>query len=398
MESYGHIDPATGLSTRFGDFLKAFDQVVDFALKDNIDLVLFCGDAYKSREPSPTQQREFALRLRKLVEVNIPVFLIPGNHDLPLSLSRATAVEIFDTLQIEKVRVASRPGIYKVETKAGALQIVALPWARRSPLLTQEESKTLSLEAINSRLREKLTNILQNSLSQLDPQLPSILAGHFWVSGATVGSERSMFMGNDYFLLLSDIAHPALDYVALGHIHRHQVLSRQPPVVYAGSLQRLDFSDEGDEKGFFVVEIEGKGQVNFKFHKIDARRFLTIRLEIPAQDPDPTTTLLQALALRREEIRDAIVRVEISQPASTQSPVQENEIRKALREAHYFALSLKKDEEKPRARLSGLAAEKLTPLEALKEYLRSKKTPPEETKVLLEYGAKLLEAKKREDP
>lgn len=397
MESYGHIDPATGLSTRFGDFLNSLDQVVDFALEKDVDLVLFCGDAYKSREPSPTQQREFAQRLHKLVRGNIPVFLVAGNHDLPFALSRATAVEIFDTLQVEKVMVANRPGTYRVETKAGLLQIVALPWARRSPLLTREESKTMNLEEINSRLREKLTNILQDSLSQLDPHLSSILAGHLWVFGATYGSERTMLMGKDYFLLLSDIAHPALDYVALGHIHRHQVLSTHPPVVYAGSLQRLDFSDEGDEKGFFVVEFERKGKVDFQFHKVECRRFITLRLEITAQDSDPTSTLLQALALRREEIEGAIVRLEISLPASLQSPVQENEVRKALREAHYFTLALEKAEEKPRARLSGLAAEKLTPLEALKEYLRSKKTPPEEIKVLLEYGEKLLEAKKREE-
>jgi len=54
VESYGHINPETGLSTRLEDFLKALDQVVDYALENRVDLVLFCGDAYKSREPSKT--------------------------------------------------------------------------------------------------------------------------------------------------------------------------------------------------------------------------------------------------------------------------------------------------------------------------------------------------------
>ena len=57
VESYGRIDPTTGLSSRFLDFIAALDQVVDYALENRVDLVLFCGDAYKSREPSQTQQR-----------------------------------------------------------------------------------------------------------------------------------------------------------------------------------------------------------------------------------------------------------------------------------------------------------------------------------------------------
>ncbi len=66
VETYGHTDPETGLSTRLLDFLKALDYLVDYALENSVDLVLFCGDAYKNREPGQTQQREFARRIRRL--------------------------------------------------------------------------------------------------------------------------------------------------------------------------------------------------------------------------------------------------------------------------------------------------------------------------------------------
>ena len=66
VENYGRTDPATGLSTCLGDFIATLDEVVDYALENGIDLVLFCGDAYKSREPSQTQQREFAKRIGRL--------------------------------------------------------------------------------------------------------------------------------------------------------------------------------------------------------------------------------------------------------------------------------------------------------------------------------------------
>lgn len=81
VENYGHINPENGLSSRLEDFLAALDELVDYAINQKVDLVLFCGDAYKTREPSQTQQREFALRIRRLSEGGVPLFLIIGNHD-----------------------------------------------------------------------------------------------------------------------------------------------------------------------------------------------------------------------------------------------------------------------------------------------------------------------------
>ena len=53
VENYGRIDPSTGLSTRVLDFLHAFDRVVDYALENEVDLVIFAGDAYRTRDPTP---------------------------------------------------------------------------------------------------------------------------------------------------------------------------------------------------------------------------------------------------------------------------------------------------------------------------------------------------------
>jgi len=65
VENYGRLDPTTGLSSRLTDFLRAFDQVVDYALDEanDVDLVVFAGDAFKTRDPSPTYQRAFAYLL-----------------------------------------------------------------------------------------------------------------------------------------------------------------------------------------------------------------------------------------------------------------------------------------------------------------------------------------------
>ncbi|MDI6814688.1 MAG: exonuclease SbcCD subunit D [Dehalococcoidales bacterium] len=397
VESYGRIDPATGLSSRFLDFLFALDQVVDYAVGNKVDLVLFCGDAYKSREPSQTQQREFAKRINRLATSGIPVFLLIGNHDLPNAIGRATTTEIFDTLAVKNVYVSSRPQIYHIPTNSGTIQIASLPWLRRSSLLSKEETKNLTFDQINQRLQQVLTNTIAANVPKLDPRLPSILAAHVWVSGAKVGSERSMTIGQEHVLLLSNVSHPAFDYIALGHIHKHQVLSSSPPVIYPGSLERLDFSEEEDEKGFYLVEIEpnetGKRRVSFDFHKVEGRRFLTININIEPQDTDPTSTVLKAIGEQGDKIIDAIVRLNISLPAQCEGQLRDNDIRNAAKEAHYFTIA-KDIKRETRLRLGKWTAKELTPIDALKAYLKSKKVPPARAKVLLEYGEKLIQEQK----
>jgi exonuclease SbcD len=395
VESYGRLDPSTGLSSRLLDFLNALDQVVDYAIDNKVDLVLFCGDAYRSREPTQTHQREFARRISRLSTSGIPLFLLVGNHDLPNAIGRATTTEIFDTLAIKNVYVSNRPDIYRIATKGGTIQVVSLPWLRRSALMAREESKNLTFEQINQRLEQALSSVIATNISKLDPKLPAILAAHVWVSGATVGSERSMTIGQEHALLLSDIANPALDYIALGHIHRHQVLNSDPPVVYPGSLERLDFSEEKDDKGFYLVEIDpdkeaGKRLVSFDFHPVEGRRLLTIEVNVKLEDADPTAVVLKAIAEQQGRVKDAIVRLSISLPAEGESGLRDNEIRDALKEAHYLTVA-KEIKRESRLRLGDWTAEEITPLDALKAYLGAKKIAPERAKLLLEHGERLIQ-------
>jgi exonuclease SbcD len=393
VENYGRIDPATGLSSRLNDFLSAFDQLVDFALENRVELVLFCGDAYKTREPTQTQQREFARRINRLATSNIPVLLLTGNHDMPNAIGRATATEIFDTLAVKNVYVANRPDVYSIKTAGGTLQIASLPWLRRSALLSRDDTRNLSLEQINQKLQETLTNIIDNLTAKLDPSLPAVLAAHVWVTGAKAGSESLMSIGQEHTLLLSNLSLPSFDYIALGHIHKHQVLAESPPVVYAGSLERVDFGEENDEKGFYVVDIETAGdtrKTSFEFHPVNARRFLTVNVTLAPDDINPSATLQNAIAAQREKVKEAIVRLNITLPAQIENQVSDTAIREALKEAHYYTVAQDVQRE-TRLRLGNRTAEEISPVDALKAYLESKNIPPERQKVLLEYGEKLIE-------
>jgi len=394
IENYGRIDPATGLSTRLTDFLRAYDQVVDYALENDISLVVFAGDAYKTRDPNPTYEREFARRIQRLSTAGIPTVLVAGNHDTPSALGRAITVEIFATLEVENVYVAKRPEVIAIETKDGPIQVVALPWVTRSALLARDEYKNKNLEEINQLILDKVTNIFEGDdglLGQLDRTVPTILAAHATVQGAKYGSERSVMLGQEVILPPSLARNPAFDYVALGHIHKHQVLNEQPPVIYSGSIERIDFGEEREDKGFVVAEVE-RGRASWRFVKTDARPFVTI--EVDVQSDDPTAEILEAIAAR--DIEEAVVRIIIHTTAEKEPLINEGEIRRALAGAFHIAAIVKDVERKVRLRLGNQPIEEMTPRQMLERYFQVKQTPPERTKLLLEHAEDIFRALEEE--
>ena len=396
VENYGQTDPETGLSTRLADFLSSLDEVVEYALTEDVDLVLLAGDAYKGRDPSQTHQREFAKRLSRLSEASIPSFLLVGNHDLPNAVSRATAVEIFQTLQVPYLQVGSNLQNYTIPTKSGPLQILAVPWPRRSGILSREESRGLTIEEVRQAVQDRMTQAIYARAESLDPDVPAILTGHVTVNGATVGTERSMMLGQDHVLLAGDIGRPQVDYVALGHIHKHQILRNENPfMAYSGSLQRVDFSEEGDDKGFCVVDLDpaapqGKRLTDFDFHRLDARRFVTVDVTVPVGDPDPTSAVVRGIA--RKDVVGAVVRVRVTLSSEVEAQLRDSDIRDALSEAHYIAaINRESPQEARRTRLDAESAKDLQPMEALRLYLESRGVEPERQEKMLRHAEELVE-------
>ncbi len=394
VENYGRTDPETGLSTRLVDFLSTLDEVVACALNEDVDLALFCGDAYKSRDPSQTHQREFAKRIARLSAAGVPVFLLMGNHDMPHITSRATALEIFRTLDVPNVHTADRSGTQVVNTNDGPVQVVALPWIRRSGFLAREETRGLTPDEVNEAIQRSLADSIRLQAGDLDPRVPAVFAGHVSVSEATTGSEQSMMLGTDHVVLKSDLSLPQFDYVALGHVHRHQILGRDPLVVYSGSLQRVDFGEEDDDKGFCLIDLDpglpaGRRVTEFQFREVDARRFLTVDVELRRSDADPTAAVVQAI--RRNHIEGAIVRVSIRLPAEMDAYLRQEEIRQALEGAHYVASISREVAEQPRNRLGNRSSDGLEPREALRLYLESKGVSSDRAGVLMRHAAELME-------
>lgn len=387
MENYGRLDPASGLNSRVVDFLRRLSEVVDAALEREVDVCIFAGDAYKNQRPNPTFQREFARRIKRLAGEGVPVILLVGNHDMATADRAASSLEIFGVLDVPGVIVADREEVHQITCRRGQpLQVATVPYPQRSRLLAREQFQNMTLEELDLELGRIVGENLADLAAEVKerPDIPAVLTAHLSVSEAKQGSEQSVMIGRDVVVLKSVLADPAWDYVALGHIHKHQELNAgyPPPIVYPGSLERIDFGEEGERKGFVMVQLE-KGQAQWEFIPVKARPFITIRLDVTGVD-EPMTAILDELD--QHPVAGAIVRVIIKATEAQEMLLDERPIRQALRGASYVASIARDIDRLQRRRLGGISAEELTPREALERYLDSKDTPPERKEQLLRYA------------
>jgi DNA repair protein SbcD/Mre11 len=395
MENYGRINPETGLNQRLHDFLNSLDQALEAALKENVDLVVFAGDIYKTRDPTPTHQREFAKRIHRLSEAGVQTVIVAGNHDIPLSTGRATSVDIFRALEIKNVTVARGIGTHHIQTRSGEeIQVVAFPWAVRSLAQTHPEYKNKTIAELNQAMIDLNRSKLLEQAQALDTRVPAILVGHSHLFGARVGAERLLTMSTDPIYDLQTVDLPNLDYVALGHIHKHQALTyAQPPIVYSGSIDRVDFGEENEDKGWVYVEIPEKGRAEWHFRKIDARPFLTIDAHVEAEASNATEEVVKAIAINSHKLPNAVVKVRIEIAPERIAELHEDEIRAQLKAAYYVAPLERTLRQRPRSRWassSTSAIQRASPLEALALYLDHQKVPSQRKDVLLRYARALM--------
>jgi exonuclease SbcD len=386
ITNHGRHDSATGLPVRVLDFLKSLDTIVDTAITEQVDLVLFAGDAYKDRTPVPTFQREWGKRIRRLSQAGIPTLLLVGNHDISPSHGRAHSLQEFETLQIPNIFVASKPTFFRPSDLGGTpVQILALPWVSRSSLMATLEISGDKPQEIFSALEQRLSELVTTWMAQLDPSLPVILTAHASVQGALYGSERQVMLGNDLVLPGSLVRDPRLDYVALGHIHKAQDLNEnsQPPVVYPGSIERVDFGEIKDEKFFVIASVE-KGNTQVEWRKLSGRRFFDKNISITSADEFKN---IQNILPGSREMEGAIVRLVIEYPRELEQFFDETTLRLRAENALEFHL-IRRPKQESRLRLPpDHLINEIPPLDLLNIYLQGLKIESEEIDALRNLAA-----------
>jgi exonuclease SbcD len=364
--SHGRINPETGLNTRLEDFVYTLSQCIDRAIAEPVDLVLFGGDAFPDATPPPIVQEAFASQFRRLVDAQIPTVLLVGNHDQHSQGLGGASLCIYRTLGVPGFVVGDRLDTHLMQTRNGPVQVITLPWLTRSTLLTRPETEGLSLGEVNHLLIDRLRVALEGEIRRLDPDIPTVLLAHLMTDTARFGAERFLAVGRGFTVPMALLARPCFDYVALGHVHRHQILSEHPLVVYPGSIERVDFSEEDEEKGFVLVEVD-RHHATLEFCPLEVRPFRTIRTDISATQ-EPQTALLAAIAT--QPIQDAVVRLIYQVRSEQLDQIDNHVIHQALNAAHTYTIHAELISQLARPRLPEMGTgTSIDPMEALKTYI-----------------------------
>ncbi len=397
VENYGRFDPQTGLSSRLVDFRDALLAAIELALSADIELALFAGDAYKTRDPNQTHQREFAACLARLTDRGIPVVMLAGNHDIPNTRGKANAIEIFGALAGRHLRVFDRPDLAVVQTSKGnAVQVAAMPYLIKSLVLAREEYKDRGVQETTQLVVDKYTAGIDTLAGKCDPTLPTVLMGHFSVANAKLSAGQVGYLTNEPEVPLSVLTQAPFDYVALGHIHRYQDLNKgqQPPVVYCGSVERIDFGERREDKGFALVELV-KGDTVVRHVSIPTRPFIEIEVDATDAGDRPTEKVLGAVA--SNDIKNAVVKLTYKVKSEQTPHVRKPDIRAALNAA-FMVVSFHEDVARDTdAVRSKLMTEALDPLQALATYCETRDTLRPRKDELLAAATPLLRQLEQEE-
>jgi len=411
VESGGRDDPATGLNQRIVDVCARLDEVCETVERDGVHVVLFAGDAFKHQHPTPTLQALFATRIRRMARAGAAVFLLVGNHDLPKSAGLVHPFSIYDALEVEGVVIGDKAVLYRVALNPSApvpeIQIAALPHFSKQQVLSRLGDDDRSPDEL---IDDEVRRTVQGLGSSVDSALPSVFAGHCHVNQADLGGTQDFFGVSDVEVSLSTLTSgQPFPYYALGHVHKRQILAREPFVAYSGSLERVDFGEgaridvrsdgrtetkEAEPKGFYRLDLVpgATGWVPAdepEFRPVSARNFITIRtFELDRTDP------LGDLTRRVEGLRDeatmggAFVRIMATLESTDRVRVPLNAVRDLLPEAYDVRLSLESPERAgvrdPRF------ATRMSEVEALSSYVERREDWGDERAEILALGRALI--------
>ncbi|WP_030006842.1 exonuclease subunit SbcD [Picosynechococcus sp. NKBG042902] len=369
--SHGRVNPETGLNSRLEDFEQTLGLCIDRAIADPVDLVIFAGDAFPDATPAPYIHEAFAGQFRRLVAHNIPAVLVVGNHDQYSQGNGGASLNIYRTLAVPGFIVGDRLRTHTLELPKGPLQIITLPWLNQATLLTRQQTEGKTLNEIHQILLQKLEPILEAEIRRLDPEIPAILVGHLMADRANLGAERFLAVGKGFNIPVAFLNRSELDYVALGHVHRHQNLnpSNDPPIIYPGSIERVDFSEEKEAKGYVLINLR-KGQADWEFVPLPARAFRTIKIDVSDVD-EPETAILDEIA--QVSITDTVVRLIYKIRPEQTELIDQRALRKALKAAHQASIQAELVSQLSRPRLPELGiGQSLDPMNALDTYLTNR--------------------------
>jgi exonuclease SbcD len=286
VDAYGsRVDPSTGLNARLADYIATLRFVAAEARRRGCEALVVAGDFTERRHPAPW----LVSKIKDALETSpAPAqrFYLRGNHDGERAGGSIVSVLNDD----ESSFGVSAPELMPI----GDVVLACIPYLDRHWLRAQPDFEAVPDDQLYRVLGEQFVAIAGGlyAKAKADPEyaaMACVLVCHQTLAGGQMSESQQAFLG-DVSLVVDARALQAIGFegVVAGHLHRHQVVLEETQrsgagvVLYTGSIERVDFGEEHETKGFVVADV-GPGRFDWRFIETPARRFVTLHSLDPVE-------------------------------------------------------------------------------------------------------------------
>jgi DNA repair protein SbcD/Mre11 len=334
---------------RLHDQERVWARALELAVAHDVDAVLFAGDAFHRRRPTPSELCAFQRPLQAFrAEHDIEVCAIPGNHDVE-SASLPSALEVFR----REVDLYDLPGLW---IAPGGAIVATLPWTPPARLVAARDGG--DRDENHALAAQLLVETARDLRGQIDG--PAVLLAHWSISGARTPTGVYTDDFREPVIPLADLEALGFDAVIAGHIHLPEVLNGPfdggRPILYVGSPAPVDFGEQDSPHGCWIIDVGVT--VTATFVPIPSRPFVTVGLSID--------DVLGYSLDSDEDVTDAVVRVRYTATEEQARRIDHSSLTASLYEAgahrvHSIQPTIVREN---RARVEGVT-EEIAPLAAV---------------------------------
>jgi exonuclease SbcD len=260
-----HLGARIGNLRRLDDQLAQVENVLTICDENKADVLLVAGDVFEADEADDLDEirRPLAEMLEPRVAGGLSVLMLPGNHDHPSVfplLERAQQLSGKIPSGTPRVFFRSQPRTVSRTGRDGtSVQFLLLPWPHPSTYLDGSEELMGG-----AKLRAHLAEKWRRQVAEMTEKArqypePIVLASHILVSGADLGTGYRLTEHDDIPVSESEI--PTFAYVALGHIHKPQLIGGRRWARYSGAIERMDLGEADHDRGVVMVDITPDGKL-----------------------------------------------------------------------------------------------------------------------------------------
>lgn len=306
-----HVGRGIRGRSRADEHRAVLNGIAVVAADRGVDLALVTGDLFDSATPSPEAEQIVYRALLDLVDTGAQVVVVAGNHD---NWRRLEAVK--PLLGLTRVYVGARlarpqdGGVVELEAGGQRARIALLPWLSQRRIVRADDLMGLDADEHAGQYAGRVQLIIDRLCQRFTADTVNLVAAHLMVAGGVPGGgERRVHLFDDYVVPALAFP-PTCHYVALGHLHRPQIIPGRCPIRYCGSPLQLDFGEEGDATQVLIVDADPNTPAEVEEVGVTGgRRLRTLRGSLAE-----LTTLADNRPDRVGDLDEAYLRVEVTGP------------------------------------------------------------------------------------